>query len=138
MRAFVYWNLHKRVFSIRVNGRVIAHARRVLIQNPEFTVSEKGRARVLASGRKNVHAGVVGDVLACDSELCDRRSPLLTWLDVASEATADLADWQPVRYDPYEAGEFRTMGDGRAIKVAGLAYGYANRLTGKPNLYAKG
>tara|TARA_R100001460_G_scaffold58465_2_gene98276 strand:+ start:184 stop:570 length:387 start_codon:yes stop_codon:yes gene_type:complete len=61
MRVEVYYNLHKKVFSVRHKGKVIAHRRAVVIENPEFVVRQKGRERVLREGRKNVHAFVRGD-----------------------------------------------------------------------------
>lgn len=67
MRVFVYWNLHKKCWSIKsmsgeTRGRVISHARDWVIDKPEFKVSEAGRQRVIRERRKNVHAGVVGDL----------------------------------------------------------------------------
>lgn len=65
MRVFVYWNLHKGVFSVKAldgaqKGRVVAHATDVLVRDVEFRVSQRVRERVVATGRKEVHAGVVG------------------------------------------------------------------------------
>lgn len=65
MRVFVYFNLHKLLWSIRAlegpnKGRVIKHAPEVFLTDCQFRVSEAGRQRVLLERRKNVHAGVVG------------------------------------------------------------------------------
>jgi hypothetical protein len=65
MRVFVYFNLHKKVFSVRAlegaeKGLVVAHVDRLVIDNPEFVVSAAGRQRVLREQKKNVHAGVRG------------------------------------------------------------------------------
>jgi hypothetical protein len=76
MKCFVYRNLHKPgyVYSIRAlegpyKGRVIAYGSKIVITNVQFRVGEKGRQRVLATGVKNVHAGIVGDVAGvCDLE----------------------------------------------------------------------
>ena len=64
MRVEVYFNLHKKTFSVRSckTGRVIGHTDKVHIANPEFVVRQSGRNRVLSEGRKNVHAFVRGDV----------------------------------------------------------------------------
>jgi hypothetical protein len=43
-------------------GRVIYHAQNVLLTNCAFKVSKAGRERVLREKRKNVHAGVVGQL----------------------------------------------------------------------------
>ena len=62
MKVFVYYNLHKKTWSIRSvkTRRIIGHADRVLLRGVTFKVSAKGRLRVLREGRKNVHAGVEG------------------------------------------------------------------------------
>ena len=61
MKVKVYYNLHKHCFSVQHKGLVIAHKDIVCLENAVFKVSEKGRQRVLATKRKNVHAFVVGD-----------------------------------------------------------------------------
>jgi hypothetical protein len=65
MKVFVYYNLHKKVFSVRAleganKGRVIAHRNEVSLTDVVFRVSEAGRQRVLIERSKNVHAGVTG------------------------------------------------------------------------------
>ena len=65
MRVFVYFNLHKKCFSIKAlegadKGRVIAHRDTVVLDGCKLMVSEAGRQRVLREKRKNVHAGVTG------------------------------------------------------------------------------
>lgn len=67
MKVYVYWNLHKHTWSIRAlqgpdKGRVIKHSDRVDLLNVWCSVSESGRQRVLRDGRKNVHAGLVGQL----------------------------------------------------------------------------
>ena len=63
MRVEVYFNLHKKTFSVRSakSGKVLLHTDEVHIENPEFVVHQSGRNRVLSEGRKNVHAFVRGD-----------------------------------------------------------------------------
>jgi len=63
MRVEVYFNLHKKTFSVRSarSGRVMLHTDNVHIANPEFVVRQSGRNRVLSEGKKNVHAFVRGD-----------------------------------------------------------------------------
>jgi hypothetical protein len=65
VRVFVYFNLHKHLFSVKAlsgfeKGRVIYHASNVYLNEVEFKVNEAGRQRVLKEKRKNVHAGVIG------------------------------------------------------------------------------
>lgn len=65
MRVFVYFNLHKKCWSVKAlegpdKGRVIAHEDTVNLIRPKFKVSQAGRKRVLKERAKNVHAGVEG------------------------------------------------------------------------------
>lgn len=62
--ADVYRNLNKRGiwYSVRQGGKVVAHAKTVLLHDVRFIVSEAGRQRVLRTGRRNVHAFVRGFV----------------------------------------------------------------------------
>lgn len=68
MRVAVYWNLHKKCFSVQSRegenyGRVVLHADCVLLRNVLPKVRETGRQRVLSEGRKNVHAFLIGDLV---------------------------------------------------------------------------
>lgn len=96
MRVFVYFNLHRKCWSIKAlegsqRGRVVAHAKRVNLADATFKVSEAGRQRVLLEKRKNVHAGVVGH---WDGH-CDASAP--TWPTVEPVG---------VTYNPYQAATF--------------------------------
>lgn len=66
--VFVYWNLHKHLWSVRdrETGRVIARVEALSLVGAVFVVSEAGRRRVLAEGRKNVHAGVAGSYVPAE------------------------------------------------------------------------
>ena len=71
MRVFVYYNLHRKLWSIRceekghpMKGRVIAHSYRVLLTDVTPKVSQAGRSRVLRDRRKNVHAGLLGNLVS--------------------------------------------------------------------------
>lgn len=61
-KVFVYFNLKKKLFSVRKvsTGLVVAHLLKVSLTNARFKVSQKGRQRVLKERVKNVHAGVEG------------------------------------------------------------------------------
>lgn len=68
MRVEVYFNLHKKLFSVRAleglnKGKVIDHAHEVHLDCPVFVVQEGGRQRVLKEKRKNVHAFVRGHLI---------------------------------------------------------------------------
>jgi len=68
MKVFVYWNLHRKLWSVKAlsgpaKGKVIWRTREVILKNAEGKVSEAGRQRVLREDRKNVHAGIVGELV---------------------------------------------------------------------------
>ncbi|ALF02233.1 hypothetical protein SEA_LADYBIRD_92 [Mycobacterium phage LadyBird] len=79
MRVFVYWNLHRGMWSVKAlegpdKGRVIARHQHVVLRNVIGKVSEAGRQRVLREGRKNVHAGLVGELVQGEAvNLPDRK-----------------------------------------------------------------
>ena len=56
----VYFNLHKKCWSIRQSGASVIHADFVEIKEPQFVVQQGGNARVRLEKRKNVHAFVRG------------------------------------------------------------------------------
>jgi len=103
IRVDVYYNLHKKTFSIRCKGRVIAHRDRVTIKNPEYIVGEKGRQRVLNERSKNVHAFVRGTLM-------DNAS-LEHWIDSFDMMNIAFK----VKYNPYVHDTFVTVFDGEPI-----------------------
>lgn len=117
MRVFCYFNLHKKCFSLKAlegpqRGRVIAHAEGVHLSAVEFRVSQAGRARVLLERRKNVHAGVVGQ--------------LTEYLGVGERATTTWTKRrkrferaaEPVTYNPYLYDSFVSRNTGEAVREA--------------------
>ena len=58
----VYFNLHKKTWSVRQSGRVVGHTDYIQVKNPQFVVSQKGNERVRREQKKNVHAFVRGYV----------------------------------------------------------------------------
>ncbi len=86
----VYRNLHKKCYSIRKKGKVVAHRESVLIENPTFVVQPAGRARVLREKKKNVHAYVKGK-----------------WVTVTSgKIKSIMFGARKVRYNPYLGKDF--------------------------------
>lgn len=64
-RVEVYRNLNRRDgvwYSVRQNGKVVGHTQLLRLRDCYFVVNEAGRQRVLRTGRKNVHAFVLGYV----------------------------------------------------------------------------
>ena len=71
MKVAVYFNLHKKTFSVKAleganKGRVVFHSDNVTLTDAIFKVSEAGRQRVLQEKRKNVHAYVIGQLQSLD------------------------------------------------------------------------
>lgn len=107
MRVFVYYNLHKHVWSVKAlegehKGRVIAHSQRVLLANATGKVSEAGRQRVLREGRKNVHAGIVGTLVHLGRE--------------------GFFPGLPVTYNPYKYDSFVYKDSERVYSGSQFAY----------------
>lgn len=72
MKVFVYWNLHKKCWSVRHKGKVIAHEQYVFLRDATYKVNENGRQRVLAKRKKEVHAGVSGIMdAAAETRYCN-------------------------------------------------------------------
>jgi|TARA_R110000824_G_scaffold82699_1_gene207242 hypothetical protein len=61
MRVEVYWNLHKKCWSVRHKGKVIAHERLVDLIGVTWVVQPAGNTRVRREKRKNVHAFARGE-----------------------------------------------------------------------------
>lgn len=94
-RVEVYWNLHKKIWSVRHKGRVLGHKELVVIGDPEFAVQPAGRERVLREQRKNVHAFIRGELLP--SPVCGVGT---------GEAFAHLNGWVEITYNPYKYSTF--------------------------------
>jgi hypothetical protein len=59
--------------------RVIGHATAITLEEVTFIVSQPGRARVLATGRKNVHAFASGTIVTATwTEECGSGGPTLS------------------------------------------------------------
>jgi hypothetical protein len=90
MRVEVYFNLHKKLFSVRdcKTGRVIKHTNDITILDPKFVVRKAGRERVLRERKKNVHAFVRGELMGYE--------------DMAHEPEL----YSSVTYNPYKYSSF--------------------------------
>lgn len=96
-RVQVYFNLHKKCFSVRCKKtrKVIAYLNNIYLEDVTYKVSEAGRKRVLKEKQKNVHAFIEGTIIKPFEAL-----------------TSDL---KPVTYNPYCYPSFVTRSDERAI-----------------------
>ena len=111
MRVEIYFNLHKKVFSMRHKGKVIAHVCNATLKNVTYVVQPAGRARVLREGKKNVHAFARGELI--------ERIPLFNY-------RGNLA-----KYNPYKAATFVDKDDAPLYK-SDIAYLALHSDTGKP------
>lgn len=120
----VYFNLHKRVFSIKLRGKVREHTDFTLVlpedDKVEFVVSEPGRQRVLREQRKNVHAYVRGLAYTNKDEYLQRPSETL--LHTPDEAVQALLriHGKPTRvsYNPYKGSTFYNEKTGEPVRAA--------------------
>jgi hypothetical protein len=99
-KVFVHRNLNKPPYwTVKARrgedaGLVIGYDKTIHLTNVIFSVGEKSRQRVLASGQKNVHAGVIGSI--------DSTNP-------------DTKGWIPVTYNPYKNRTFVRVDNGEPI-----------------------
>lgn len=56
----IYFNIHKKCWSVVHLGKVVAHLNTVFVQDATFRVQQAGRARVIREQKKNVHAYISG------------------------------------------------------------------------------
>ena len=102
LRVEVYWNLHKRLYSVRAlenygdhikKGRVIDHSYYLELDDVKFAVQPAGRERVRREGVKNVHAFVRGRVRQYDRK--DLDNPV-------------FITYNPYKYDSFVTAEDKT------------------------------
>jgi hypothetical protein len=91
MRVFVYRNLRTGTWSVKSlrTGRVILHDNKVNLENCVLKVSQRGKEKVREQRQKNVHAGVVGD--------------LVTWGKMPPKEYQYVT---PMTYNPYRYDRF--------------------------------
>lgn len=94
MKVFVYFNLHKKLWSVKAlegpdKGRVVARTGYVELENVKPRVSQAGRERVLREKRKNVHAGLVGE-----------------WVGYGVSVYNTPLPQTEITYNPYKSGNF--------------------------------
>jgi hypothetical protein len=70
-KVMVYYNLHKKTFSVSYDNKVIMHADYVKLGDVEFRVITGGRNKVRAEKQTNVHAFVIGNLLEYCEYPCD-------------------------------------------------------------------
>lgn len=103
MKVAVYFNFHKKCFSIKcmerghdMYNRVYDHVDTVYLRDVTFKVSEAGRQRVLREKKKNVHATVHGTVLDVES--------MAQW--IIDNRAFNASNGTKVAYNPYRYEKF--------------------------------
>lgn len=104
MKVFVYWNLHKGLWSVKAlegphKGRVVARVPFVVLTQAEGKVSQAGRERVLSEKRKNVHAGIVGEWRSANVHYAN-AAPLM-------KEVRSIGD--QITYNPYKYSQYRPL-----------------------------
>jgi len=123
MKVEVYFNLHRKVWSVRAlegrnKGRVIVHAERVILRDAKFVVQQAGRDKVVREQRKNIHAFVRGELEAVKGGEATRCVP--SWMhplleecwtrDDGRYARQGAEHGRKVTYNPYRENTFVTVG----------------------------
>ncbi len=110
MRVQVYWNIAKRIWSVRdkTTGRVVLHLPALVLDDCKLKVQQGGRARVLREKQKNIHAFVEGDLVA-EGTTPDAILGIFGTLPAQSES---------VTYNPYKHESFVVRATGAPIFTA--------------------
>lgn len=104
MRSNVYYNLHKKLFSVRESGRVVDHSHNVMLQDARFNVGLAGQRKVRLEKKKNVHATVSG--------IRESVWPTMEELQSARRAT----------YNPYKNNTFVDSETGEPVLKCSRAF----------------
>ena len=112
----VYYNLHKKCLSVRdrKTGLVVKHTHAIKLVGRNrygsglvcFSVSEKGRQRVLEQQRKNVHAFVRGNVVLNKVKSLEERK------------ARKPKTLRRVTYNPYKYEQFVDAKTGKPVEYA--------------------
>lgn len=108
-KTYVYFNLHKHVWSVMLRGLVKRHATFVVVKNADFVVRAAGHRKVLEQKRKNVHAFVRGEDV---SDLWS-ESGVLNYEEYAGHGTQ-------LSYNPYRGAHFYRKDTGEVVESATL------------------
>lgn len=133
--VFVYRNLHANAWSVRAldgkhKGKVIMHASEVILNNAHFKVSEAGRQKAIKDSQKNVHAGVVGNMIRANC-VTERLTitPQASWETFCNLSNHEDARLMPVTYNPYKTGSFVFRASDEPVDDTGLLVNLHNNMT---------
>jgi hypothetical protein len=103
-KVMVYYNLHKKTFSVSYDNKVIIHADYVKLGDVEFRVRTGGRDRVRSEKQKNVHAFVIGNLLEYCEYPCE---------NIPNPPSTNI-----ITYNPYKNETFVYKDGGQPIYTA--------------------
>ena len=112
----VYYNLHKKTFSVKHAGRVWFHTNVLTLHNCKFAVQPAGRAKVLEEKRKNVHAFIRGFFVRGDDH-----------------TNHGMLHKSQAMYNPYYFSTFVDVNTGEPVYEADTVY--LNNCWPKPEIY---
>ena len=118
-RVNVYFNLHKRLFSVTQGGIVQFHSDAITIMDARFLVGKAGQAKVRQTGRKNVHAKVSGYV--ADYGVSDLIPSMVD-------------NWRKAYYNPYETDTFIDYADRIPLNKADVVKLSMANAIGRPSI----
>jgi hypothetical protein len=124
-KYYIYFNIHKKCYSVKLRGKVIQHFDNAVVAVPEFRVSAAGRERVRREQKKAVHAYIVTD----DIVFLQLAAPAFRQFLVACGLQAFVAIKKTAHYNPYKNESF-VDNDGNALYNAHRAY--LSIVNGKP------
>lgn len=78
----VYRNIHKKCWSVRHKGKVIAHVNKIVLRDCQLVVQPAGNARAKREQRKNVHAFVRGYISSAQECNADTKEHHLGYVEV--------------------------------------------------------
>lgn len=126
MRVEVYWNLHRKCWSVRHKGRVIVHASSVSLREVQWVVQPAGREKVRREKRKTVHAFARGTVMGSASYDYE-------W----APDQVGGAEWQVVTYNPYMDDTFVYAGEHGRTPIDRSAGALLSMQEGRPMVWAR-
>lgn len=91
-KVMVYYNLHKRTFSVKYDDKVILHSDYVKLGDVEFRVRQGGKEKVRSEKTKNVHAFVIGKLLDYCEYPCD---------NIPNPSSDEIVTYNPYKYDTF-------------------------------------
>ena len=117
MRVRVYWNLHRKCYSVMEarTGVVIQHANAVMLLDVRYTVQPAGYARTIREGRKCVHAFIDGTLV--------------------NNKLIDFEQARRVTYNPQRGPHWHDKDTGEVLKTASAVRATTSG-DGKPNVWA--